>query len=95
MTAIITKQNAKDGAFIGGGSGKSSDGEFNSLHVKGDTVIDGTLNINLSSTSTSVNDTLTNHESRITSVNNMLTNQLFERFILLKCFMKMLKKAKK
>lgn len=43
MTAIITKQNAKDGAFIGGSSGKGGDGEFDSLHVKGDAVIDGKL----------------------------------------------------
>ena len=56
MTAIITKQNAKDKAFIGGSGGGSGsadyvtdfideDGnaELNDLHVKGNTVLDGNV----------------------------------------------------
>ena len=52
MTAIITKQNAKDKAFIGGGSsgGGGSDfidengnAELNDLHVKGNTTLDGSV----------------------------------------------------
>ena len=42
MTAILTKQNVLDKAFIGGnGSGKGGDGEFDALHVKGKATIDG------------------------------------------------------
>ena len=35
MTGIITKQNAKDKAFIGGsgGGGSGGDGEFDTLHI--------------------------------------------------------------
>ena len=41
MTAIISKQNAKDKAFInGGGGGGAESGEFDTLHVKGDATID-------------------------------------------------------
>ena len=50
MTAILTKQNVRDGALIGGGGG-SKNGEFDTLHadsatfgqmyVKGDATIDG------------------------------------------------------
>lgn len=72
MTAIITKQNVKDGAFIGGSSGKGGDGEFDSLHVKGDAVIDGTLNIKINdSTSESVNEKFINHESRLTTLESI------------------------
>ena len=40
MTAIITKQNAKDKAFInGGGGGDAGSGEFDTLHVKGHATI--------------------------------------------------------
>ena len=49
MTAIITKQNAKDKAFIGGGGDGSTDGLFNSLHVLGDTTLDGAVTFTESS----------------------------------------------
>lgn len=42
MTAILTKQNALDGALIGG-SGKGGDGIFDSIHVKCDATIDGSF----------------------------------------------------
>ena len=44
MTAIITKQNVKDGAFTGGNSGGNTpNGEFDTIHVKGDSVFDGKI----------------------------------------------------
>ena len=44
MTAILTKQNAIDGALIGGGSSKTDkDAEFNSIHVLTDATIDGEI----------------------------------------------------
>ena len=43
MTAIITKQNVKDGAFTGGNNSPTANGEFETLHVKGDTIIDGNI----------------------------------------------------
>ena len=44
MTAIITKQNAKDGAFIGGGGGMpDKDSEFKNIHVHNDATIDGDI----------------------------------------------------
>lgn len=55
MTAIITKQNVKDGAFTGGNNKPTANGEFEKLHVKGDTTIDGKIN----------NEQIINIESRI------------------------------
>ena len=46
MTAIITKQNAKDGAFTGGGGGGGSpdkDSEFKNIHVHNDATVDGDI----------------------------------------------------
>ena len=44
MTAIITKQNAKDGAFTGGGGGSSDkDSEFKNIHVHNDATVDGDI----------------------------------------------------
>ena len=46
MTAILTKQNVLDKAFVGGsGSGSGGDGTFDSLHVKGDSALDGNCHI--------------------------------------------------
>ena len=59
MTAIITKQNAKDGAFIGG-SGSSSSNEFDNLHVKNNVTVDNDVIINGTS--------IANHEARITAL---------------------------
>ena len=55
MTAIITKQNVKDGAFTGGNNKPSANGELEKLHVKGDTTIDGKIN----------NEQIINIETRI------------------------------
>ena len=44
MTAIITKQNAKDGAFTGGGGGSpDKDSEFKNIHVHNDATVDGDI----------------------------------------------------
>ena len=44
MTAIITKQNAKDGAFTGGGGGMpDKDSEFKNIHVHNDATVDGDI----------------------------------------------------
>ena len=46
MTAILTKQNAIDGAFVGGNGGGSSNGEFESINVKNDATINGDILVN-------------------------------------------------
>ena len=43
MTAVITKQNAKDGAFIGGNSSSNPNGEFDTINVKGDATIKASI----------------------------------------------------
>ena len=58
MTAIITKQNVKNGAFTGGTGGGSSNGEFETIHVKGDAIIDGKLS----------NEKIDDFESRISNL---------------------------
>ena len=62
MTAIITKQNAKDGAFIGGSGGSIDvdDAEFVNLHVKNNVTVDNDVIVNGTS--------IANHESRITAL---------------------------
>ena len=72
MTAIITKQNAKDKAFINeGGGGDAGSGEFDTLHVKGDATIDGDILMTSADTQSltvrllDIDASVTNHESRI------------------------------
>ena len=43
MTAILTKQNARDKALIGGNSTPTTNGEFETLRVKGNATIDGKI----------------------------------------------------
>ena len=61
MTAILTKQNARDKAFVGGNSGSSTNGEFEKLHVSGDATIDGKIE----------NEQITNFETRIKTLEDM------------------------
>ena len=72
MTAIITKQNAKDKAFInGGGGGDTGSGEFDTLHVKGDATIDGDILMTSADTQSltvrllDIDASVSDHESRI------------------------------
>ena len=67
MTAIITKQNVKDGAFTGGNSGGNTpNGEFDTIHVKGDSVFDGKIE----------NEQITNFETRIKTLEETPANGL-------------------
>ena len=70
MTAIITKQNAKDKAFIGGGGDGSTDGLFNSLHVLNDTTLDGTVTI--TTNNKTINDFITETESGISHLDDVI-----------------------
>ena len=79
MTAIITKQNAKDKAFIGGGGGDgSTDGLFNSLHVLGDTTLDGAVtftanNKTISDIITDIDNVKQSTTSSIENINNEIS----------------------
>ena len=67
MTAIITKQNAKDKAFIGGsGSGGDypKDAEFDTIKVNKE----ATFTITDETTQTTKDVTFANHESRISTL---------------------------
>ena len=75
MTAIITKQNAKDRAFVGGGGSSSggskvvaAEGEFDELVVNG---------LSINQFTNDVTNELTNHENRITVLENE-NNTIFE-----------------
>ena len=70
MTAIITKQNAKDKAFVGGGGDGSTDGLFNSLHVLGDTTLDGAVTI--TTNNKTINDFITETESGISHLDDVI-----------------------
>ena len=72
MTAIITKQNAKDKAFINGGGGADTgSGEFDTLHVKGDATIDGDILLTSANTQSltarllNIDTSISDHETRI------------------------------
>ena len=58
MTAILTKQNARDKAFVGGNSTPTTNGEFEMIHVKGIATIDGKIE----------NEQITNLETRIKAI---------------------------
>ena len=67
MTAIITKQNAKDKAFIGGSGGGGdypNDATFDTIKVNKD----ATFTITDEETKTSKDITFANHESRIATL---------------------------
>ena len=72
MTAIITKQNAIDRAFINGGGGSGGDGEFDTLHVKGTATFDGEVIFNRADehkfTIDEIKSDIENHEERITAL---------------------------
>lgn len=75
MTAIITKQNARDRAFIGGNGGGSiiiddvtaKEGEFENLHVKKTATIDGDVIVGETSITKTIDD-VASHESRIATL---------------------------
>lgn len=58
MTGILTKQNARDKAFIGNNSSSNENDEFDSIYVKGDANIEGKI----------INEEILNFESRIKSI---------------------------
>ena len=58
MTAILTKQNARDKAFIGNNGSQTTNSEFETLHIKGDATIDGKI----------INEQITNIETRIKTI---------------------------
>ena len=66
MTAILTKQNARDKALIGGNSTPTTNGEFETLRVKGDATIDGKIE----------NEQITNIETRIKTLEETPANGL-------------------
>ena len=80
MTAIITKQNAKDKAFVGGGGGDgSTDGLFNSLHVLGDTTLDGA--VTFTANNKTISDIITDIDIRSIGFRiNYLINTILNNF---------------